>query len=65
MPNLALIAPCDSALADACRVGLRWEVLSEKLEHEKPDGVLRIQVALNDPAHAAMLVHDMRNGQKC
>ena len=58
--NLALIAPRDSALAEACRVGLRWEVLSAKLEQENPDAVLCIQVALNDPAHAAMLVHEMQ-----
>ena len=58
--NLALIAPRDSALAEACRVGLRWEVLSAKLEQENPDGVLCIQAALNDPARAAMLVHEMQ-----
>jgi len=42
----------------------RWLALggsfSAKLEHEKPDGVLCIQAALNDPAHAAMLVHEMQ-----
>ena len=58
--SLALITPRDSALAEACRVGLRWEVLASKLEEEQPDGVLCIQAALNDPAHAAMLVHEMQ-----
>ena len=36
--SLALITPRDSALAEACRVGLRWEVLASKLEEEQPDG---------------------------
>ena len=58
--SLTLTAPRDSALADACRVGLRWEVLSAKLEQDQPDGVLWIQAALIDTAHAAMLVHDMQ-----
>ncbi|MFM7988551.1 MAG: hypothetical protein ACKPKO_55485, partial [Candidatus Fonsibacter sp.] len=39
---------------------MRWEVLSAKLEEENPDGVLCIQAALNDPANAAMLVHEMQ-----
>jgi len=39
---------------------LRWEVLASKLEEEQPDGVFCIQSALNDPAHAAMLVHEMQ-----
>ena len=38
--SLALITPRDSALAEACRVGLRWEVLASNLEQEQPDGVL-------------------------
>ena len=58
--NLALIGPRDSALAEACRLGLRWEVLSAKLEQARPDGACCIQAALNDPAHAAMLVHEMQ-----
>ena len=41
-------------------MGLRREVLASKLEEEQPDGVLCIQAALNDPAHAAMLVHEMQ-----
>jgi SAM-dependent methyltransferase len=32
--SLAIVAPRDSALAEACRVGLRWEVLASKLEEE-------------------------------
>ena len=39
---------------------MRWEVLSAKLEQDHPDGVRCIQAALNDPAHAAMLVHEMQ-----
>ena len=54
------LAPRDSAFSEACRLGLRWEVLSAKLEQDFPDGVRCIQVALNDPAHAAMLVHEMQ-----
>ena len=44
--SLQLIEPHDSALAEACREGLRREVLSDRLESEVLDGVLSIQVAL-------------------
>ena len=57
--SLALIARCDSALADACRVGLRSEFLSANLEQDQPDGVLCMQPALIDPVHAAMLLQEM------
>jgi len=52
--------PRDSALADACRIGLRFDVLSAKLEQEHTGGVHCMQVAFNVPAHAAMLVHELQ-----
>lgn len=61
--NLALFlffSPRDSALADACRIGLRFDVLSAKLEQEHTGGVHCMQVAFNVPAHAAMLVHELQ-----
>ena len=59
--NLAFFfSPRDSALADACRIGLRFDVLSAKLEQEHTGGVHCMQVAFNVPAHAAMLVHEMQ-----
>ena len=58
--SLSLIARCDSALAEAFRVGLRSEFLSANLAQDQPDGVLCIQAALIAPAHTAMLVHEMQ-----
>ena len=59
--NLAFFCPPrDSALADACRIGLRFDVLSAKLEQEHTGGVHCMQVAFNVPAHAAMLVHELQ-----
>ena len=37
-----------------------WEVLPHALEVEDEDGLVCIQAALNDPAHANMLVHEMQ-----
>ena len=48
--SLALVEAEDSALAAACRQGLLWEVLSERLEDEVKEGVLCIQAACADPA---------------
>ena len=47
--SLQLVQAHDSALAEACRNGLRWEVLSQAVEIEEPTGVMCIQAALNDP----------------
>ena len=58
--NLALVEAHDFALAEACRLGLVWEVLSHKLALEEKDGIVCIQAALNDPANAMMLVHEMQ-----
>ena len=57
---LQLVEAHDSALAEACKYGLRWEVLSRNLEIEEPGGVLCIQAALNDPANAMMVMHEMQ-----
>jgi hypothetical protein len=54
-----LVEAHDSALAEAARNGLYCEVLAHELEVEEKDGVVCIQAALNDPAHATMLVHEM------
>jgi len=35
-------------------------VLAHELEVEEEDGVVCIQAALNDPAHATMIAHDMQ-----
>ena len=45
---------------EVARHGLLWEVLSHALEVEEEDGLVCIQAALNDPAHANMLVHEMQ-----
>ena len=58
--SLQLVHAHDSALAEACRNGLRWEVLSQALEIEEPFGVMCIQAALNDPANAMMVMHEMQ-----
>ena len=58
--SLQLAEAHDAALAAACRTGLRWEVLSSALTKEEPEGIVCIQAALNDPANAGMLMHDMQ-----
>ena len=58
--SLVLVEAHDAALAGACRAGLRWEVLSSALAVEEQDGILCIQTALNDPANAVMLMHEMQ-----
>jgi hypothetical protein len=58
--SLQLAQAHDSALAEACRNGFRWEVLSQALEIEEPTGVMCIQAALNDPANAMMVMHEMQ-----
>ena len=59
--SLTLVEVHDFALAEACRNGLAWEILSHALEVEEKDAALCIQVALNDPAHPTVLVHEMQN----
>ena len=41
--SMQLVQAHDSALAEACRNGLRWEVLSQALGLEEPGGVICIQ----------------------
>ena len=53
------IALIDPALADACRVGLKWDILAHRIETEEPDGIACIGHALNDRASAQMLRHEM------
>ena len=53
-------AGVDPALAEACSRGLRWEVLSWKIEEEE-DGILCVQAGLNDRAAAQMMEHEMQN----
>jgi hypothetical protein len=48
------------AVAPTQRLGLRFDVLSAKLEQEHTGGVHCMQVAFNVPAHAAMLVHELQ-----
>ena len=57
---LQLVEARDSALAEACEYGLRWEILSHALEVEELGGVLCIQATLNDPANAMMVMHEMQ-----
>lgn len=49
----------DPALAEACSRGLRWEVLSWKIEEES-DGILSVQAGLNDRAAAQMMEHEIQ-----
>ncbi|MCP4245021.1 MAG: hypothetical protein GY772_31150, partial [bacterium] len=59
--QLSFVAAHDSALAEACRRGLRWEILSYRLAEEEEDGVICIQAALNDFAKVQMLEHEMQS----
>jgi hypothetical protein len=58
--SLHLVEAHDSALAEACKSGLLWEVLAHAIELEEPDAVTCIQSALNGPANAVMLMHEMQ-----
>ena len=58
--SLDKCAGVDAALAEACSRGLRWEVLSWKIEEEE-DGILSVQMGLNDRAAAQMMEHEMQN----
>ena len=44
----------DKPWCDLCHTGLRWEVLSWKMDAEEPDGALVISIALNKKNEAAM-----------
>ena len=58
--SMKLIAAHDAALAASCKQGLRWEVLSHKLQLEEPTGISVIQAAMNDRGSAQMLQHEMQ-----
>ncbi len=58
--NLAFFSTARLCVGGACRIGLRFDVLSAKLEQEHTGGVHCMQVAFNVPAHAAMLVHELQ-----
>ena len=51
----------DSALAEACVDGLKWDILSFRLEQEEPDGVSCIVAALNERQAAQMMNHEMES----
>ena len=57
--NIDKCAGVDPALAESCSKGLRWEVLSWKIEEEE-DGILSVQAGLNDRAAAQMMEHEMQ-----
>ena len=59
--SLERVGAHDSALADACTTGLKWDILSFRLEQEEPDGVSCIVAALNDRQAAQMLMHEMES----
>ncbi|MCP4243103.1 MAG: hypothetical protein GY772_21325, partial [bacterium] len=59
--QLALVEAADPGMAKACRAGLRWEILSYRLEEEEPDGVLCISAALNEAGSVQMLEHEMES----
>ena len=56
-----LVGAHDPAMKVACGRGLRWEVLSYKLEEEEPDGVSVIVAALNEVSLAQMADHEMQH----
>ena len=58
--NLKKCALVDPALAEACSKGLRWEVLSCRIEKEE-GGIAAVQAGLNDRAAAQMMQHEMQN----
>ena len=63
--SLQIVEAHDAAFAAACCTGLRCVVLSYAPTKEEPDGVLCIQAALNDPANAFMLIHEMQIISTC
>ena len=56
--NLQKYALADPAMAVACATGLRWEVLSWRIEEEE-DGIASVQARLHDRAAAQMTQHEM------
>ena len=59
--NRRLVAAHDPGMAAACDRGLRWEILSWKMEVEERDAVLCVQAALNDVGTSFMLHHEMQS----
>ena len=49
----------DPAMAKVCSVGLKWDILSHRIETEEPDGIACIVAALNERASAQMMMHEM------
>ena len=58
--NLQKCALVEPAMAEACSKGLRWEVLSWRIEEEE-GGIASVQAGLNDRAAAQMMQHEMEN----
>ena len=58
--SLSMCSLFDSALAEACSRGLRWEILSYKIAEEE-DGIDCVQAGLNERAAAQMMQHEMQN----
>ena len=58
--SLSMCSLFDSALAEACSRGLRWEILSYKIAEEE-DGIDCVQAGLNERAAAQMMQHEMQS----
>ena len=50
----------DSEMHAASMVGIAWEILSWKLEKERPGATLRIQAALNNKRSVQLVQHEMQ-----
>ena len=57
--SLDRVALIDPAMAAACNVGLKWDILSHRIEIEEPTGIACIVAALNERASAQMMTHEM------
>ena len=57
--SLERISLIDPALAGVCDKGLKWDILSHRIEIEEPDGIACIVAALNERASAQMTMHEM------
>ena len=58
--NISLVRALDPPLAEDCMSGLRWEVLSWRMEEEEPEAVSYIQSFLNEKNNVAMVEHEMQ-----
>ena len=57
--SLDRVSLVDPAMAGTCSMGLKWDILSHRIEVEEPDGIACIVAALNERASGMMMMHEM------